>query len=191
MPAAYTLIAESEPNIGTEILIPVNNPLERIMKEIRRRTLVVGAFPDGQSCLNLAAARLRHIAGSQWSTRKYMNMAPLYAEQTSTHVCGTARSSSAFLERFPDVRRCGRMSGLFARQLPLASMSSMKLVAESEPCAWVARRGFRPVLLRDVVPLVHHSCSALCTCRLSPVSWELQQCLQPGTAAANVVPGAR
>jgi transposase-like protein len=62
-----------------------NNPLERIMKEIRRRTRVVGAFPDGQSCLNLAAARLRHIASSQWSTRKYMNMAPLYAEQTSTH----------------------------------------------------------------------------------------------------------
>ena len=31
-------------------------PLERIMKEIRRRTRVVGAFPDGQSCLNLAAA---------------------------------------------------------------------------------------------------------------------------------------
>ena len=54
------------------------------MKEIRRRTKVVGAFPDGESCLNLAAARLRHIAGSQWSTRKYMNMAPLYAEQVST-----------------------------------------------------------------------------------------------------------
>jgi transposase-like protein len=69
---------------GTAPFIPDNNPLERIMKEIRRRTKVVGAFPDGQSCLNLAAARLRHIAGSQWSTRKYMNMAPLYAEQTST-----------------------------------------------------------------------------------------------------------
>lgn len=65
--------------------IRTNNPLERIMKEIRRRTRVVGAFPDGQSCLNLAAARLRHIAGSQWSTRKYMNMDPLYAEQSSTH----------------------------------------------------------------------------------------------------------
>jgi transposase-like protein len=64
--------------------IRTNNPLERIMKEIRRRTKVVGAFPDGQSCLNLAAARLRHIAGSHWSTRKYMNMVPLYAEQTST-----------------------------------------------------------------------------------------------------------
>ena len=42
----------------------LNNPLERIMKEIRRRTRVVGAFPDGQSCLNLAAARLRYIAGA-------------------------------------------------------------------------------------------------------------------------------
>jgi len=65
--------------------IRTNNPLERIMKEIRRRTRVVGAFPDGKSCLNLAAARLRHIAGSQWSTRKYMNMAPLYAGKASTH----------------------------------------------------------------------------------------------------------
>ena len=37
--------------------IRTNNPLERIMKEIRRRTRVVGAFPDGRSCLNLAAAR--------------------------------------------------------------------------------------------------------------------------------------
>jgi len=54
-----------------------NNPLERLMREIRRRTKVVGAFPDGKSCLNLAAARLRHIAGTQWSTRKYMNMEPL------------------------------------------------------------------------------------------------------------------
>lgn len=38
--------------------IRTNNPLERPMKEIRRRTGVVGAFPDGKSCLNLAAARL-------------------------------------------------------------------------------------------------------------------------------------
>ena len=35
------------------IKIRTNNPLERIMREIRRRTRVVGAFPDGQSCLNL------------------------------------------------------------------------------------------------------------------------------------------
>jgi putative transposase len=49
------------------------------MREIRRRTRVVGAFPDGKSCLNLAADRLRHIAGTHWSTRKYINMTPLFA----------------------------------------------------------------------------------------------------------------
>ncbi len=63
------------------ILIPVNNPLERIMREIRRRTRVVGAFPDGQSCLNLAAARLRYIAGTAWSAKCYMNTRPLYQPQ--------------------------------------------------------------------------------------------------------------
>ena len=54
--------------------IRTNNPLERIMKEIRRRTRVVGAFPDGESALMLAAARLRHIAGTKWGTKKYLNM---------------------------------------------------------------------------------------------------------------------
>jgi transposase-like protein len=49
--------------------------------EIRRRTRVVGAFPDGQSCLNLAAARLRYIAGTAWSTKRYVNMRPLYEPQ--------------------------------------------------------------------------------------------------------------
>jgi transposase-like protein len=53
--------------------IHTNNLLERIMREIRGRTRVVGAFPDGESALNLAAARLRHIAGSRWSTRRYLN----------------------------------------------------------------------------------------------------------------------
>jgi len=54
--------------------IRTNNPLERLMREIRRRTRVVGAFPDGQSALNLAAARLRHIAGTRWSAKRYLNM---------------------------------------------------------------------------------------------------------------------
>jgi transposase-like protein len=34
--------------------------LERIMREIRRRTRVVGAFPDSESALNLAAASALH-----------------------------------------------------------------------------------------------------------------------------------
>ncbi len=54
--------------------IRTDNPLERIMREIRRRTRVVGAFPDGQAALNPAAARLRHIAGTKWSSKRYMNI---------------------------------------------------------------------------------------------------------------------
>jgi len=54
--------------------IRTNNPLERLMREIRRRTRVVGCFPDGQSALMLAAARLRHIAGTRWGTKRYMSM---------------------------------------------------------------------------------------------------------------------
>jgi putative transposase len=54
--------------------IRTNNPLERIMREIRRRTRVVGNFPDGESALMLVAARLRHIASTNWSTRQYLNM---------------------------------------------------------------------------------------------------------------------
>ena len=51
-----------------------NNPLERIIREIRRRTWVVGAFPDGHSALILVAARLRHIASTKWGRRRYLAM---------------------------------------------------------------------------------------------------------------------
>jgi len=54
--------------------IRTNNPLERVMREIRRRTRVVGNFPDGESALMLVAARLRHIASTTWSTKQYLNM---------------------------------------------------------------------------------------------------------------------
>ena len=54
--------------------IRTNNRLERLMKEIRRRTRVVGAFPDGNSAVMLAAARLRYVASKTWSSRVYLNM---------------------------------------------------------------------------------------------------------------------
>ena len=61
--------------------IRTNNPLERILREIRRRTRVVGAFPDGKSALNLAAARPRHIGGTAWSTKRYLNIGLLKDQQ--------------------------------------------------------------------------------------------------------------
>ncbi len=54
--------------------IRTNNALERIMREIRRCTRVVGTFPDGNSALMLCASRLRHLAGSKWGQRCYLNM---------------------------------------------------------------------------------------------------------------------
>ena len=61
--------------------IRTNNMLERLMREIRRRTRVVGCFPDGNSALMLAAARLRHVAGTKWSTYRYLNMGRLKEQQ--------------------------------------------------------------------------------------------------------------
>ena len=63
-----------------------NNVIERLNREIRRRTRVVGCFPDGNSALMLVCARLRHVAGTQWGNKKYMNMKHLEAtlEDAST-----------------------------------------------------------------------------------------------------------
>ena len=62
--------------------IRTNNPLERILREIRCRTRVAGTFPDGESALNLAAVHLRHVAGTEWSTKRYLSMDLLKDHQT-------------------------------------------------------------------------------------------------------------
>ena len=54
--------------------IRTNNTLERLNREIKRRTKAIGAFPDGNSALMLVCARLRHVAGTDWGTKRYMNM---------------------------------------------------------------------------------------------------------------------
>ena len=58
--------------------IRTNNTIERLNREIKRRTKAIGAFPDGQSALMLVCARLRHVAGTQWGANRYMNMDHLY-----------------------------------------------------------------------------------------------------------------
>lgn len=54
-----------------------NNVIERLNREIRRRTRVVGTFPDGNSALMLVCARLRHVASKAWGTKRYMSMTHL------------------------------------------------------------------------------------------------------------------
>src|SRR5262245_24148641 len=54
-----------------------NNMLERLMRELRRRTRVVGCCPDGESAMMRVGARLRHVAGTKWGTRRYLDMSHL------------------------------------------------------------------------------------------------------------------
>ena len=68
--------------------IRTNNVIERLNREIRRRTRVVGAFPDGNSALMLVCARLRHVAGTQWGNKKYMNMRHLEAALEDASLAG-------------------------------------------------------------------------------------------------------
>ena len=58
--------------------IRTNNTMERVNREIKRRTRAIGAFPDGQSALMLVCARLRHVAASDWGDKRYLNMEHLY-----------------------------------------------------------------------------------------------------------------
>jgi len=60
-----------------------NNPLERLIREVRRRTRVVGNFPDGNSALMLVAARLRHVAGTKWGLRRYLDMTRLHTRRSN------------------------------------------------------------------------------------------------------------
>ena len=42
---------------------------------------MVGAFPDGRSALMLATARVRYVSERTWSTRRYMDVSTLIAEE--------------------------------------------------------------------------------------------------------------
>lgn len=68
--------------------IRTNNVIERLNREIRRRTRVVGCFPDGNSALMLVCARLRHVAGTQCGSKKYMNMRHLEALTDEANIAG-------------------------------------------------------------------------------------------------------
>ena len=49
---------------------------------------MVGTFPDGNSALMLVCARLRHVAGTQWGNKKYMNMKHLEAAPEDASIAG-------------------------------------------------------------------------------------------------------
>ena len=64
--------------------IRTTNIIERMNREIRRRTRVVGTFPDGKSALMLVCARLRYVSGKEWGSKRYLCMK--YLTETATEV---------------------------------------------------------------------------------------------------------
>ncbi len=59
------------------IKLRTNNMIERLNKEIRRRTRVVGSFPDSNSAPMLVCARIRYVTSRSWPDRRYMDMSRL------------------------------------------------------------------------------------------------------------------
>ena len=64
--------------------IRTNNVIERMNREIRRRTRVVGTFPDGRSALMLVCVRLRYVSGKEWGSKRYLCMK--YLTEAATEV---------------------------------------------------------------------------------------------------------
>ena len=54
--------------------ISSNNAMERLNREIRRRTKSIGAFPEGKSALMLVYARLRQMEQSEWGSKTCLKM---------------------------------------------------------------------------------------------------------------------
>ena len=68
--------------------IRTNNVIERLNREIRRRTRVVGSFPDGNSALMLVCTQLRHGIGTQWGNKEYINLKHLDTVLEDTSIAG-------------------------------------------------------------------------------------------------------
>ena len=64
-----------------------NNVIERRIREIRRALAWWGIFLTAIP-LMLACAWLRHVAGTQWGNKKYMNMKHLEAALEDASIAG-------------------------------------------------------------------------------------------------------
>jgi putative transposase len=65
---------------GHQRHIKSTNVLERLIREVKRRTRVVGVFPGEGSLVNLATVVMLR-ATEDWAFRRYLDMDPLWAAE--------------------------------------------------------------------------------------------------------------
>lgn len=73
--------------------IRTNNAIERLNREVRRRTRAAGTFPDGESALMLVTARLKYVAESEWGSRRYLDVTLLEEQQYRRRAYGLSESA--------------------------------------------------------------------------------------------------
>ena len=56
--------------------IRTNNGIERLYREVKRRTNAVGSLPDGRSAM-MPAARCKYVADGTWGKRRYLDISLL------------------------------------------------------------------------------------------------------------------
>ena len=125
-----------------------NNGLERIMKEIRRRTRVVGSFPDGYSAMMLVGARLRHLSTTKWWT----NYTPRETFGMNSCLTGAPlndRTTDA--ERFIKLQRIGKTAFVW---VPQNQPSKTPLLADSVLKDVKCQISVFPPVRQPVMPII-------------------------------------